>query len=228
MSTALLLRSSALALAAALAAMPAAAQTLDHFLQIGSIKGESLDAKHRNWIDVSDWSWGVHQQTDAFGKTTVAFDPFGWQQGLDSAVVPLFLATANQQSFASATLDVARIQSGVSQVFFQMIFSQARPSELNIASASTVDAALRYDAVTMRYTADGKSWIEGSFSAGAGGLSFSGDANVLTGLMASGGRVSLAALPPTAPVPEPSSWALFAGGLLLTALRLRRRGVTRG
>jgi type VI secretion system secreted protein Hcp len=224
MRTALLLRGSALALAATLAAAPTTAQTLDHFLQIGSIKGESLDAKHRNWIDLAGWSWGVHQQTDAFGKTTAAFDPFSWQQGLDSAVVPLFLATANQQSFATATLDVTRLQSGVSQVFFQMIFSQARPSELNIVSASEVQAALRYDAVTMRYSADGKSWIEGSFSAGAGGLSFSGDANVLTGLMASGGRVTLAGLPPP-PVPEPSTWALFAGGLLLTALRLRRRAV---
>jgi len=34
---------------------------LDAYLQIGDIKGESMDDKHRQWIEVHNVSWGVTQ-----------------------------------------------------------------------------------------------------------------------------------------------------------------------
>ena len=34
---------------------------LDAYLQIGDIKGESMDDKHRQWIEVRNVSWGVTQ-----------------------------------------------------------------------------------------------------------------------------------------------------------------------
>ena len=33
----------------------------DIFAKIGDIKGESLDAKHKDEIEVLSWSWGVQQ-----------------------------------------------------------------------------------------------------------------------------------------------------------------------
>lgn len=210
-----------LVLAAVLAAGPARAQALDHFLKITGIAGDSTDSRHKDWIDLSAWSWGLHQGPDADGKPVAAFDPFAWQQGMDRSVVPLFLGVAQGASFEQATLDVARL-GDVSTVFFQMIFANARPISLTMNSGVDVAAALRYDAVTMRYN-DGKGWVEGRFELGPQGVGFSGDANVLTGLFLAGGSVSLdvGALPP--PVPEPSSLALMTLGLTATALRLRRR-----
>jgi len=34
---------------------------VDMFLKIDDIKGESIDAKHADWIDVLSWSWGMTQ-----------------------------------------------------------------------------------------------------------------------------------------------------------------------
>jgi type VI secretion system secreted protein Hcp len=34
---------------------------IDAYLQIGDIKGESTDDKHKGWIEVSHVSWSVHQ-----------------------------------------------------------------------------------------------------------------------------------------------------------------------
>lgn len=217
----LFLRTAALCLAGVLHAAPAAAQALDHFLNIAGVGGDSVDARHRRWIDVAGWSWGVHQALDANGKPAAAFDPFSWQQGVDSSVVPLFLGVAGGSRFESATLDVQRSGGETAQVFFQMVFDGVQPTSLVIANGSDVAAASTYDAVTMRYH-DGKGWIEGRFALGPQGVGFTGDANVLRGLLLAGGDVSLdiGALPP---VPEPATGALMAMGLMATALRLRRR-----
>ena len=34
----------------------------DIFAKIGDIKGESLDDKHKDEIEVLSWSWGVHAE----------------------------------------------------------------------------------------------------------------------------------------------------------------------
>lgn len=217
-----IVRTWALVLMGSLASvLPATAQTLEHFLQITGIEGESGDARHRGWIDLSSWSWGVHQGLDANGKPVARFDPLAWQQGVDSSVVPLFLGVANGTRFEQATLDVSRPVEG-GGVFFQMVFNNVQPISLVIANGSDVAAALQYDAVTMRYD-DGRGWIEGHFDIGPQGLVFRGDANVLTGLFLAGGDVALdvVALPP---VPEPGTFALWAAGLgMVAAVRRGRR-----
>jgi type VI secretion system secreted protein Hcp len=51
-------------LAATLAACPiAASASTDMFLKLGDIKGESLDDKHKDEIDVLAWSWGESDGT---------------------------------------------------------------------------------------------------------------------------------------------------------------------
>jgi type VI secretion system secreted protein Hcp len=51
-------------LAAALASCPiGAAAATDMFLKLGDIKGESLDDKHKDEIDVLAWSWGESDGT---------------------------------------------------------------------------------------------------------------------------------------------------------------------
>jgi type VI protein secretion system component Hcp len=37
------------------------AMAADIFAKIGDIKGESLDSRHRDEIEVLSWSWGVSQ-----------------------------------------------------------------------------------------------------------------------------------------------------------------------
>ena len=39
----------------------------DLFIKIGDIKGESLDDKHKDEVDVLAWSWGVSQSGSMHG-----------------------------------------------------------------------------------------------------------------------------------------------------------------
>ena len=45
------------------------------FLKVGNIKGESTDEKHKEQIEVFNWSWGVTNA--ATGVPAVAVQPAG-------------------------------------------------------------------------------------------------------------------------------------------------------
>jgi type VI secretion system secreted protein Hcp len=42
---------------------------IDAYLQIDGIKGESQDDKHKDWIEATGISWGVHQPKSATAST---------------------------------------------------------------------------------------------------------------------------------------------------------------
>lgn len=42
----------------------------DAFIKFDGIDGESLDAKHKNWVDVLSFSWGVSQPHAVSGQFT--------------------------------------------------------------------------------------------------------------------------------------------------------------
>lgn len=42
---------------------------IDVYLQIDGIKGESMDDKHKDWIEVTGVHWGVHQPRSATAST---------------------------------------------------------------------------------------------------------------------------------------------------------------
>lgn len=42
----------------------------DAYLQIEGIKGESTDEKHKDWIEVSNVSWSVHQASATTASTS--------------------------------------------------------------------------------------------------------------------------------------------------------------
>jgi len=212
-----------LAAAAALwVAAPAWAAT-DYFLHIDTIEGESTSDKHRNWIDVDSWAWGV---SSVAGKAV--FDPFSWQQGLDRSVVPLFLGVATGKHFKDATLDVVKAGADP-QSFFQMVFGDVLLTSLKLNGGATQSAAgaLMYDRVTLRYRPqDDKgafgAWVEGGFDLKAGKILFSGNPLVIEGLLLAGGDVALD-IGPVGAVPEPAEWALLSLGLLAVAGAVRWR-----
>ena len=95
----------------------------DIFLKIGDIKGESLDSKHKDEIDVMSFSWGVTQTgTGAFGGGGGAgagkaqFNDFHFSSKTNKASPKLFLACASGEHIKDATLSVRRgSESGQSQ-----------------------------------------------------------------------------------------------------------------
>lgn len=222
-----------LAFTAALVAalpLPASAATLDYFLKIDTIKGESSDSKHKDEIDVLEWSWGVSNAGGGGGgggggASRPVFSGFSWEQGFDRSFVPLFLGAADGTHFKSALLTVRRAGKE-QQEFFRMTLSDIFITDLRSHAGSTgiaVSAAMSYGKIDMVYrpqNADGSlgSEVKGGWNIRENKAAFSGDANVMLGLVEAGGNVNF-----VSGVPEPATWASLAAGLGLLGVMARRR-----
>ncbi len=100
---------------------------VDYFLKIDGIDGESVDAKHKNEIDVESWSWGesqsgTHVGGGGGGAGKVQMQDFHFVSRVSKAGPKLFLACANGQHFKEAKL-VARKAGKQQQDFLTWTFS---------------------------------------------------------------------------------------------------------
>ena len=91
--------------------------TIDIFAKIGDIKGESLDAKHKNEIDVLSWAWGVSQSgTMAHGggggTGKASFNDFTFTHHIDKATPLLLKACATGSHIPEATITVRKAGQG--------------------------------------------------------------------------------------------------------------------
>ncbi len=228
-----------LASVASLWASPAWA-VFNYELKIDTIVGESVLVGYEGWIDVQSWSWGLTNTGSpsgggGAGAGKAVFQDFAWLQGLDRSAIPLFLGVATGKHFKDATLDVIKPGGKKAEPFFEMIFANTVLTSFHLSgsgSGQTATASLFYDKVKLRYRpqkADGSldAWIEGSFDLKGNVATFAGDPGVVLGLLQSGGQVTLDALPPASPVPEPRTWALLLAGLIAGGGWARRRAAHR-
>jgi type VI secretion system secreted protein Hcp len=85
----------------------------DIFAKIGDIKGESLDDKHKDEIDVMSFSWGL-SQTGSFasggggGSGKVQFQDFHFTSNTNKSSPKLFIACATGEHIKEATITVRR------------------------------------------------------------------------------------------------------------------------
>jgi type VI secretion system secreted protein Hcp len=88
----------------------------DIFAKIGTIKGESNDAKHKDEVEVLSWSWGLsHPEAaglagGATGKTT--FLDFNFTHHIDKASPVLMRACATGEHIKDATITVRKAGKG--------------------------------------------------------------------------------------------------------------------
>ncbi len=87
----------------------------DDFLKIGDIKGESTDDKHKEWIEILSYNWGVSQMASASasssgGGTTQRADlqDLSIVKLLDSATPLLFLACAKGEHIDEVKVELCR------------------------------------------------------------------------------------------------------------------------
>ena len=87
------------------------------FARIGTIKGESQDARHKDEIDVLSWAWGVSQSGTAGhgtggGVGRASFHDFNFAHHVDRASPLLMKACATGQHISDATITVRRAGKG--------------------------------------------------------------------------------------------------------------------
>ncbi len=87
----------------------------DAFLKIDGIPGESTDDKHKDWIEVLSYSWGVSQSASRSASTSggasserADFQDFSIVKALDKASAKIALACAQGKHLKDVTLELCR------------------------------------------------------------------------------------------------------------------------
>ena len=131
----------------------------DIFAKIGDIKGESLDAKHKDEVEVLSWSWGVSQsgsldQGGGGGAGKATFNDFNFTHHLDKASPNLLKACATGSHIKEATITVRKAGKG-QQEFLIIKMNDVLITSVNLSSAekglTAENVALQFAKVDLEY-----------------------------------------------------------------------------
>jgi type VI secretion system secreted protein Hcp len=112
----------------------------DIFAKIGDIKGESIDDKHKDEIEVLSWSWGMaNAATRAAGTGAGAgktnFHDLSFTHKIDKASPVLMKSCATGQHMKEATITVRKAGKG------QQEFLIIKMNDVLITAVSDADGA---------------------------------------------------------------------------------------
>jgi type VI secretion system secreted protein Hcp len=124
----------------------------DIFAKIGDIKGESLDSKHKDEVEVLSWSWGVQQSGSMAhggggGEGKASFNDFNFTHRVDKASAVLMKACATGEHIKEATITVRKAGKG-QQEFLIIKMSDVLITSVN--PSGTGDGAFTAESVAMQ------------------------------------------------------------------------------
>jgi type VI secretion system secreted protein Hcp len=110
------------------------------FLKVGNIKGESTDEKHKEQIEVFNWSWGVTNAAtvspgSGSGAGRPTFNDLNFTHRYDKAAPLLWRACAVGEHFTEATL------VGTKQGKGEEDYLIVKMSDVVVTSASASDSS---------------------------------------------------------------------------------------
>ncbi len=131
----------------------------DAFLKFEGINGESLDAKHKDWIEVLSFSWGVSQPHSSSGQLTghVVPEDFSFTHAVDKASPKLMLACAQGDSINEVDVSFRKAGSGGGGIdylkysFFDVFLSSVSPGGQSRAVQVKLEDAVPMEEVTFNY-----------------------------------------------------------------------------
>ena len=132
----------------------------DIFAKIGDIKGESLDAKHKDEVEVLSWSWGVSQTGSigggggqAQGKTS--FKDLNFTHNIDKSSPVLMTACATGSHIKDATITVRKAGKGQQEYLIikmsDVIVTGVSPSGAGEGAATAENVSLQFAKVALEY-----------------------------------------------------------------------------
>jgi type VI secretion system secreted protein Hcp len=134
----------------------------DQYLSLDGIKGESVDSKHRDWIEISSFGFGnettlnIGSQSSGAGAGKVTFNPFTITKKVDKASPLLARAVAGGTHYKTAILEVLKTEpDGKTTAYYRITLTDAFVTRLSANPASNNDSPT--ESVTFGY---GKILIE--------------------------------------------------------------------
>jgi type VI secretion system secreted protein Hcp len=134
--------------------------TVDFFLKIEGIEGESADAKHKGEIELLTWNWGETQATsqhsNGLGAGKVQMQDFHFVMKVNKASPKLFLACASGEHLKKATL-TCRKAGKEQQEYLTIRFKEVLVSSFHSGGTSqgdivpTEQVGLRFGVIEYEY-----------------------------------------------------------------------------
>jgi type VI secretion system secreted protein Hcp len=123
------------------------------FAKIGDIKGESLDDKHKDEVEVLSWSWGVAQSGSlshggGAGAGKVSFNDFNFTHHIDKASPVLLKACATGEHIKEATITVRKAGKGQQEF---LIIKMNDIIVTSVSSSASADAAATAESVALQF-----------------------------------------------------------------------------
>src|SRR3569832_456170 len=139
---------------------------MDMFLKIDDLKGDSIDEKHPNEIQVLSWSWGMSQSGSTHSATgggagKVNVQDLSFMKNIDTTTTNLIKASCNGTHFKSALLTVRKAggKSAVEYLKIKMqdlIVSNVSTGGSNSGDKITESVTLNFAKVSLDYTPQDK------------------------------------------------------------------------
>jgi type VI secretion system secreted protein Hcp len=126
----------------------------DAFLKIEGIDGESTDSKHKDWIEVLSYGWGVSQPTSAHstaGSATSSRASFGdlsISKLLDKSSPKLFLACASGEHLKKVTLELCRAAGNEKAKYMEYLLEEVVVSNVSVGGSGS---ELPAESITFNY-----------------------------------------------------------------------------
>ena len=122
------------------------------FARIGTIKGESRDAKHKDEIEVLSWSWGVSQSGTMShggggGAGKASFHDFNFTHHVDRASPALMRACATGEHIKDATITVRKAGKG-QQEYLVIKMTDVLVTSVSMSVSAEGDATVEGVALT--------------------------------------------------------------------------------
>jgi type VI secretion system secreted protein Hcp len=130
------------------------------FAKIGDIKGESLDAKHKDEVEVLSWSWGVSQSGSIAtggggGQGKASFNDFNFTHRFDKASPVLLQVCMAGQHLKEATITVRKAGKGHQEFLIikmnDIIITSVSPSGSGDTAATAENVVLQFAKVDLEY-----------------------------------------------------------------------------
>ncbi len=114
--------------------------SVDYFLKIDGIEGESQDSKHKNEIELAQFCWDEHQsgtfaQGTGAGAGKVRMNDFAFEMRTNKSSPKLFLACATGQHIKDAVV-TCRKAGGGQQDYYIITMSDVLVASYETGSAS--------------------------------------------------------------------------------------------